>query len=271
MNDEAYFAIIPAIVIYDERLSMMERLLYGTITLLTKKDGYCYASNGYLANLYKCNEITISRHINQLKKYGYLTVEIKDNYQRKIYVNLPKEGDMQNCIGGYTETHRGVCKNDKGVMQNCIDNNISQYYESNKKSKNFNNSKELFDQQELVEPEKPKSEYSEIMEAWNRLPVTNIKVIKGTRLTMLKARLKDYTIDEILSAISNIRESPFLLGQNNKGWQITFDWFIKPNNFVKVYEGNYTGQRQTKNSTSWNDTQAGYNGVMERLGGIIDE
>jgi hypothetical protein len=178
---------------------------------------------------------------------------------------------MQNCIGGYAETHRGLCKNDKGVMQNCIDNNISQYYESNKKNKNFNNSKELFDQQELVEPEKPKSEYSEIMEAWNRLPVTNIKVIKGTRLTMLRARLKDYTIDEILSAISNIRESPFLLGQNNKGWQITFDWFVKPNNFIKVYEGNYTGQRQTKSSTSWNDTQAGYNGVMERLGGIVDE
>lgn len=156
-------------------------------------------------------------------------------------------------------------------MQNCIDNNISQYYESNKNNKNINNSKELFDQQELVEPEKPKNEYSEIMEAWNRLPVTNIKAIKGTRLTMLKARLKDYTIDEILSAISNIRESPFLLGQNNKGWQITFDWFIRPNNFIKVYEGNYTGKRQTKNSTSWNDAQAGYEGAMQDLEGLIDE
>ena len=249
MDEEAYFAVIPAIVMYDERLSMMERLLYGTITLLTKKDGYCYASNGYLANLYKCNESTITRHIGQLKKYGYLTVEIKDNYQRKIYVNLPKEGGTQNCI----------------------DNNISQYYESNKNNKNINNSKELFDQQELVEPEKPKNEYSEIMEAWNRLPVTNIKAIKGTRLTMLKARLKDYTIDEILSAISNIRESPFLLGQNNKGWQITFDWFIRPNNFIKVYEGNYTGKRQTKNSTSWNDAQAGYEGAMQDLEGLIDE
>lgn len=271
MDEEAYFAVIPAIVMYDERLSMMERLLYGTITLLTKKDGYCYASNGYLANLYKCNESTITRHIGQLKKYGYLTVEIKDNYQRKIYVNLPKEGGTQNCIGGYSKLHKGVCKNEEGVMQNCIDNNISQYYESNKNNKNINNSKELFDQQELVEPEKPKNEYSEIMEAWNRLPVTNIKAIKGTRLTMLKARLKDYTIDEILSAISNIRESPFLLGQNNKGWQITFDWFIRPNNFIKVYEGNYTGKRQTKNSTSWNDAQAGYEGAMQDLEGLIDE
>ena len=247
MDEEAYFAVIPAIVMYDERLSMMERLLYGTITLLTKKDGYCYASNGYLASLYKCNESTITRHIGQLKKYGYLTVEIKDNYQRKIYVNLPKEEDMQNCI----------------------DNNISQYYELNKKSKNINNSKELFDRQGSVEQEKPKNNYAEIMEAWNLLPVTNIKAIKGTRLSMLKARLKDYTIDEVLSAISGIREQPFLLGQNNKGWQITFDWFVKPNNFIKVYEGNYK-ETQSKTHT-WNDAQAGYEGAMKNLEVLIDE
>ena len=247
MDEEAYFAVIPAIVMYDERLSMMERLLYGTITLLTKKDGYCYASNGYLASLYKCNESTITRHIGQLKKYGYLTVEIKDNYQRKIYVNLPKEG----------------------VMQNCIDNNINQYYELNKKSKNINNSKELFDRQGSVEQEKQKNNYAEIMEAWNLLPVTNIKAIKGTRLLMLKARLKDYTIDEVLSAISGIREQPFLLGQNNKGWQITFDWFVKPNNFIKVYEGNYK-ETQSKTHT-WNDAQAGYEGAMKNLEVLIDE
>ena len=269
MDEEAYFAVIPAIVMYDERISMMERLLYGTITLLTKKDGYCYASNGYLASLYKCNESTITRHIGQLKKYGYLTVEIKDNYQRKIYVNLPKEGDMQNCIGGYSKLHRGVCKNEEGVMQNCIDNNISQYNELNKKSKNINNSKELFDRQGSVEQEKPKNNYAEIMEAWNLLPVTNIKAIKGTRLSMLKARLKDYTIDEVLSAISGIREQPFLLGQNNKGWQITFDWFVKPNNFIKVYEGNYK-ETQSKTHT-WNDAQAGYEGAMKNLEVLIDE
>lgn len=124
MSDSAYFAMIPSIVMYDERLTYLERLLYGTITLLTKKDGYCYANNDYLANLYKCSESTITRHIGQLKKYGYLTVEIKDNYQRKIYVNLPKDGDMQNCIGGYAKLHRGVRKNEEGDMQKCRDNNI---------------------------------------------------------------------------------------------------------------------------------------------------
>jgi len=39
-----------------------------------------------------------------------------------------------------------------------------------------------------------------------------------------------------------------LKGQNNKGWTITFDWFIKPNNFIKVLEGNYKDKFDNKRS-----------------------
>jgi hypothetical protein len=128
----------------------------------------------------------------------------------------------------------------------------------------------LFDQQELVEAEKQKNEYQTIIDAWNQLPVTNIRYIKGNRLKLLKARLKEYTLDEVLSAISNIKESAFLLGGNKQGWQITFDWFVRPNNFPKVFEGNYTHQQQ-QNTHTWNDMQAGFSGAMSKLGGLIDE
>ena len=56
---------------------------------------------------------------------------------------------------------------------------------------------------------------------------------------MLQARIKEYGIDAIISAIESINNSSFLRGQNRKGWTITFDWLIKPNNFIKVLEGNY--------------------------------
>ena len=46
-------------------------------------------------------------------------------------------------------------------------------------------------------------------------------------------------MDTFLQAINNIRNSSFLKGQNNRNWTITFDWLIKPNNFIKVLEGNY--------------------------------
>ena len=56
---------------------------------------------------------------------------------------------------------------------------------------------------------------------------------------MLRARIAEYGTDAVLEAIEKIRNSDFLKGQNAKGWIITFEWFVKPNNFPKVLEGNY--------------------------------
>ena len=80
-----------------------------------------------------------------------------------------------------------------------------------------------------------------IMEAWNSLGLQQLREIKGDtkRGGMLRARVNEYGVDAVLEAIENIRKSAFLRGQNGKGWTITFEWFVAPNNFVKVLEGNY--------------------------------
>lgn len=80
-----------------------------------------------------------------------------------------------------------------------------------------------------------------IVKKWNSLGLQEIKTINaGTnRHKLLNARIKDYGIDKVLETIESVNRSSFLKGQNNRGWVITFDWLIKPNNFVKVMEGNY--------------------------------
>ena len=62
---------------------------------------------------------------------------------------------------------------------------------------------------------------------------------------MLKCRIEEYGIEDVLKAVESIARSPFLMGQNNRGWMITFDWFVKPNNFPKVLEGNYLDKDQS--------------------------
>ena len=57
---------------------------------------------------------------------------------------------------------------------------------------------------------------------------------------MLTARIRENGLENVTKAIENIRKSSFLQGHNNKGWSIKFDWFVRPNNFPKVLEGNYT-------------------------------
>lgn len=73
----SYYAVIPASVRYDDRLSDKERLLFGEITSLSNKEGCCWASNSYFASLYKASIKTISRCINNLKDCGYFDIELQ--------------------------------------------------------------------------------------------------------------------------------------------------------------------------------------------------
>ncbi|MDD7374044.1 MAG: hypothetical protein PUG61_09600 [Sarcina ventriculi] len=89
-----------------------------------------------------------------------------------------------------------------------------------------------------------------IVEEWNNLNLSKVKSVKGNRLKILNARIKEYGINSIIEAIKSINKSSFLKGQNNKNWIITFDWLIKPNNFPKVLEGNYIDKEGVNSATN---------------------
>lgn len=96
------------------------------------------------------------------------------------------------------------------------------------------------------------------VEEWNSLAVYGLKPVSkltsGTkRAKCLNARIKEYGIDEVVAAIERIKNSDFLKGNNKRGWMITFDWFVLPNNFPKVHDGYYensTPQPQNGGSQS---------------------
>ena len=90
------------------------------------------------------------------------------------------------------------------------------------------------------------------VKAWNALSIYGIKQISkltsgSKRATCLNARIKEYGIEEVIAAIERIKISDFLRGKNQKGWVITFDWFILPNNFPKVHDGNYDSNTNIQN------------------------
>lgn len=101
------------------------------------------------------------------------------------------------------------------------------------------------------------SKLQPIIIKWNSLNLSKILNVKNLRLKLLNTRIKDYGVDGVLKAIENITHSDFLVGQNNNSWVITFDWFIKPNNFVKVLEGNYTNKEVTNGFETNNQSNKG--------------
>lgn len=94
-----------------------------------------------------------------------------------------------------------------------------------------------------------------IIDSWNSLGLQKLVAINPNtnRYRLLNARIKEYGLDTVLEAIENIRYSSFLKGQNNKNWTITFDWLIKPNNFIKILEGNYRDKGDSNNGSVGQD------------------
>lgn len=86
-----YFAIIPAYVRYDKELSANARLLYGELTALASKEGYCWASNNYFADLYDVDVRTVSRWLEQLKEKDYIEIDTQKRgmeWDRRIYIKI---------------------------------------------------------------------------------------------------------------------------------------------------------------------------------------
>ena len=104
-----------------------------------------------------------------------------------------------------------------------------------------------------------------VVDKWNELEKYGIASIKklsssSNRYRMLNARIKQFSLDDVLTAIENIKDSSFLQGKSDsrRPWVITFDWFVKPNNFPKVLEGQYSDKKDGQNRSgqkSVTDTQ----------------
>lgn len=81
-----------------------------------------------------------------------------------------------------------------------------------------------------------------ILDSWNaieEIPKVQKLSPDSKRGKSLGARIKEYGVEKVLEAIAEIPESSFLMGKAKKQFKITFDWFVLPNNFPKVLEGNY--------------------------------
>lgn len=99
-------------------------------------------------------------------------------------------------------------------------------------------------------PERDDGSVEAVIKAWNDLESYGIKPVKkiektSKRYQNLQARLESNGLEEVLQAVDNVKKSKYLQGKV-KNWKITFDWFVLPNNFTKVSEGQYEDSGQEK-------------------------
>lgn len=76
-NRPGFFAVIPATVRYDRTLPQGAKLLYGEISALCNKKGFCWARNSYFAELYDTSERTVITWIQRLRDAGHVRVSFE--------------------------------------------------------------------------------------------------------------------------------------------------------------------------------------------------
>lgn len=106
---------------------------------------------------------------------------------------------------------------------------------------------ETFSDENVCRPQ----DVQQVFDAWQSLGIQRLRKIPNATTStgkMLRARIKDYGIGSVLEAVEIVKKSDFLMGRV-KDFQITFDWFVRPNNFLNIVNGKYDNRTGRESDT----------------------
>lgn len=236
MNEEnqiGYYAIIPSTILFNEKLKANEKLLYAVITVLANKEGYCFASNAYLADLFNAQAHTISNWISHLNKLDFVCVEIIRNDKNEIIQIRIYPNDTPYTI---KMTYPYSIKNTEGMSQkgqyNNINNRIDRFFNYIIKKEKQNSEKFTKDEEIEFRRLLEKIEFNYTEELIKIFTKENIEKLK----TIIYA-LKEIFVSSKKELIAKIkRDNLLFLYDNCKNIQKEYQGTIKEiNNFFEYY------------------------------------
>lgn len=97
-------------------------------------------------------------------------------------------------------------------------------------------------------------DYQQIADLYNETCVSFPRLISlsEARKKAIKARLKQYGVDDFRRMFEMAEGSSFLKGKNDRNWSATFDWMVKDANMAKILDGNYA-DKQEKEENDYSD------------------
>lgn len=241
------------IVIWFKLLCLAGKNNNSGVFILNDKIAY---TDEMLATVFRRDINTVRLALKTFENYGMIEivsgVYTIPNWGK--YQNLDKIEQKSQYMRNYMQEYRKKqkdkieCKtNSKLYGKANSKTNVSSAEVYNKeldKKELDNKEKEIEEENDLIVSKDTirQTDVQRIITEWNSLEefgITPVKRMTPKREQAVKARIRQNHMDDILEAIENIRHSSFLQGQNKNGWMVTFDWFLKPGNFAKVFEGQY--------------------------------
>lgn len=182
------------------------------------------------------------------------STDVIENQGTQVQVNNTSN---TNVSGTEYNSNTSVIQTDT-IINKTKQNNIDVFPKVN--TSLSENNKSFSDDEEIICERTKKIEninYGNLLAFWNTQTqgiFNSITCIKEKRRELVRARIRQHGKEAFMLAIRRATQSDFLKGQNDRQWKMTFDWLVKPNNFIKVLEGNY--DNRTNNSAG--DRPAGH-------------
>ena len=205
-----YYAIIPATVRYDKSLSSSEKLFYAEISALTHKDGRCWASRKYFAELYGVSEKTISCWTAKLAQQGYIEVRVIRNSKNAI---------VRRNIA-LKVSHTPSYKNVTPCLQKC---NYPSYKNVTENNTSKNNNKKVSKAQS-----KPVENFNSIIEEATESEELRSSLIEFVKFRkLIKKPMTNKALELIISKLNKLgssdREKVEIINQSiERGWAGVF-------------------------------------------------
>ena len=241
------------IVIWFKLLCLAGKNNNSGVFILNDKIAY---TDEMLATVFRRDINTVRLALKTFENYGMIEivsgVYTIPNWGK--YQNLDKIEQKSQYMRNYMQEYRKKqkdkieCKTNSklyGKINSKTNVSSAEVYNKELDNKELDNKeKEIEEENDLIVSKDTirQTDVQRIIDEWNTLEefgITPVKRMTPKREQAVKARIRQNHMDDILEAIENIRHSSFLQGQNKNGWMVTFDWFLKPGNFAKVFEGQY--------------------------------
>jgi hypothetical protein len=213
--------------------------MYGEITAMSAKEGYCWASNGYFAKLYGVDKRTITRWITNLKDCGFVTLDLiyytNSKRVRKRKITLVKE---------FSPRMTSLSLGDDDNVSRAVDDIVLPPIDANVQDNNtsINNIKKNSTRVSTTRA-------TEVSPQKQHPILDTIDIYHNTCCSLMhyKYNQKDLfsitnfinTVGDVKGYFEKVNESDFLSGRNGKWKLCNFKWLINPVNMQKVLDGNY--------------------------------
>ena len=223
---------IPKEIWLDSRLNITEKALLAEIDSLDTEN-HCTAGNDYFSKFFGVSESTITRGISRLKELGFIESEFDGRVRKLRVVKLTRQSRQID--------------EQLNISISNIPNNINNTNKQNmlleeKEDANYNIREKSNKIKWFVE------QYNNICKS---LP-------KCTRLTDKRRKaiikiMNNFSEEEILQVFTNLEQSDFCKGKNDRGWKANIDFILREDKFVATLEGRYNSKSRGCNVEAISD------------------